>query len=73
MQSLFTNSVRTLGALWVLSLNVHVPAYSQTAIVHQITLGAGQSWCEDSKINRLLEEVNGLRANNGIATLRMDA
>ena len=36
-------------------------SYAQ-AIVHQITLPSGESWCDDSMINGLLSEINLLRS-----------
>ncbi len=49
------------------------PAFSQTAITHQITLPSGMSWCSDTMINGLLANVNAYRAQNGVAALSLSS
>src|ERR1700730_14317249 len=45
--------------------------YAQ-AIQHQITLPAGETWCDDSMINGLLMQINSVRAKRGESPLVMD-
>jgi uncharacterized protein YkwD/chitodextrinase len=40
-------------------------------IVHQITLTNGQTWCDDSMINGLFDQVNALRSQAGVPVLTM--
>ena len=47
--------------------------YAQGAIVHQITLPSGESWCDDASINAMFTYVNVLRAQNGLPPLAMDS
>jgi hypothetical protein len=42
-------------------------------IAQQITLTAGQNWCDDSLIHGLSNEINGLRSQRGSPALKMDA
>jgi uncharacterized protein YkwD len=43
--------------------------HAQSAIVHQIALPAGMTWCSDSMINGLFSQINSFRSQNGTATL----
>ena len=46
-------------------------SYAQ-AIVHQITLPSGESWCDDSMINGLLSEINLLRSQDSVPAIQMN-
>ena len=60
----------TLPFLFLSMLNL---AYAQGPIVHQISLPAGENWCDDGMINGLFSQVNGLRATMGLPALAMDS
>ena len=48
-------------------------AFAQGTIVHQISLPTGMTWCDDSMINDLLNQVNTYRAENNVAALAMNS
>lgn len=64
---------RFLCAFALLCLGLSVPGtgVAQT-IIHQVTLPAGVTWCDDGMINGLLTQVNAFRGQNGLAGLAMD-
>jgi uncharacterized protein YkwD/chitodextrinase len=47
-------------------------AFAADPIVHQISLPAGMSWCDETFINGLFTQINAYRTQNGIAALKMD-
>ncbi len=47
-------------------------AHAQGAIVHQVALPSGDSWCSDSLINSLFTEINVYRTQNGVPALLTD-
>src|SRR5689334_25069584 len=47
--------------------------FGQSKIVHQITLSAGMTWCDDTTINGLLTQINAYRAQNGVPALAADS
>ena len=49
------------------------PGYAAGSIAHQINLPAGQSWCDDTMINGLFEQVNALRSQRGVTALNMNS
>src|ERR1019366_6301013 len=46
---------------------------SAQTITHQVSLPAGQSWCEDSIINGLASTLNGFRVQHGVPALAMNS
>lgn len=42
------------------------------SITHQIALPSGESWCSDSMINDLFNQINAFRTQNGAGALKMD-
>src|SRR3954469_25812512 len=60
---------------WVSSLFLTAaalcPLQAQT-IVHQINLASNESWCSDSAITTLFQQINAVRASKGIPALAMD-
>src|SRR3982750_4084581 len=52
---------------------IRVASAADAPISHQITLPAQQSWCSDSMINGLFNEVNNFRVKNGVVALNMTA
>jgi uncharacterized protein YkwD/chitodextrinase len=59
--------------LMVAPLFVPLTAGHAQNIAHQIALPAGVTWCDDSMIRGLFDEINALRGSKGLATLKMDS
>ncbi len=64
---------KSLISLW--SAFVLLPAgvafAADSPITHQITLPPGQSWCSDTMINGLIDQINAFRVNNGRPALNI--
>ena len=67
-------NVYTLLPLTILSLGLisTTNVASAQSITHQINLTSGQSWCSDTAIFGLFNQINSFRSQNGVAALKMD-
>ena len=45
---------------------------AQTPIAHQIALPSDSSWCDDSMINGLFTQINNVRSQHGVPTVKID-
>src|SRR5271165_893947 len=63
---------RTYSALLAVAVSASMPALAQSPIVHQISLPAGETWCDDVWIYAMFSDINALRAKNNLAPLTMD-
>jgi len=59
-----------LSVVFLLTARVE---YAAGSITHQISLPAGDSWCDDSMINGLFDQINAYRSAYGRPPLRMDS
>lgn len=59
----------SLIAAFSLSILLTPLAHGQSAIVHQISLPTGMTWCDDSMINGLFSQINAFRSQKGVSTL----
>jgi uncharacterized protein YkwD len=64
----------TLYSALALSIFLILPAaaHADGPITHQITLPTGATWCADTIINGLFDQINTYRAQNGVPALLMD-
>lgn len=56
----------------MIALGISARLATAQAIVHQVALPAGASWCSDSSINGLFTNINTYRAQNSVPALLMD-
>lgn len=58
--------------VFIVVLLLSGPAVQAAALNHQISLPDGYTWCSDSDITGLLDQINALRAKNNLPALVMD-